>query len=233
MRFEHAPDTSYEDVGGGVVLHSAPGFPGFPARLALELFERARMMLGRHRVGLWDPLCGAGGLATTLALSNRARLTRVLATDVDAAAVALAARNLALTSAAGLAARRRELADRGAAPSRLAAADRLREDLRGALPTQTVRVDATDPGALAALDLEGIDVVFADLPYGSQTGWTASASDPGAATLTALRAVLPGDAVVVFVTIDRDQARSLPAATRSFKHGHRFIRLYRTGGAEH
>lgn len=231
MKFAHAVGESYEDVGGGVVLHSAPGFPGFPARLALELFARARALSGRDRVGLWDPMCGAGGLATTIALLRPRALHRVLATDIDPVAVALTTRNLALTSAVGLAERRRVLAERGADPSRLAAVDRLLATPgRGdALAVETATADITDPTRVAELDLDRIDVVIADLPYGRQTGWTTATSAPAAAALTTLAGALRPGAVVVFSTTERDDLRPLPAATRSFSHGHRHIRMFRIG----
>lgn len=231
MKFEHAPDASYEDVGGGVVLHSAPGHPGFPSRLALELFARAQAMTGKDRVGLWDPLCGAGGMVATVALLRPSSLTRVLATDVDHDALQLAERNLALASATGLVARRRELAEREADPRRLASADRLlaipgrSDDLR----VEVAPADVTDAASLAALDLDGIDVVLTDLPYGQQTGWASASKAPARRALETLGGVLPRGSVVVFSTTARDDLRPLPAATRSFRHGHRHIRMFRLG----
>lgn len=84
--------------GGGQVLHSAPGLPGFPPRLAVELFERARLLAGADRVGLWDPMCGAGGIVAALALLRADALTRVLASDVSDRALELASKNLHLTT---------------------------------------------------------------------------------------------------------------------------------------
>jgi hypothetical protein len=231
VKFEHAPQTSYEDVGGGQVLHSAPGFPGFPARLAVELFERARVLVGRERVGLWDPMCGAGGILTSVALLRRDALTRVLASDVDEGALGLAQKNLLLATGDGLEARRAELVARGAAAARVASADRLLRRVAGTppLPTSVCRADVTDPGSVAALDLAGVDVVMADLPYGTQTDWSSASSAPTARALEVLDGALPPGAVVVLSTTEREHLRGLPDATRSFKHGHRLVRLYQTG----
>lgn len=233
MKFAHTEDASYEDVGGGVVLHSAPGHPGFPSRLALELFARAQALTGKERVGLWDPLCGAGGIVATVALLRPSALSRVLATDADPDAVRLAERNLVLTSDAGLVARRRELADRGADPRRLASVDRLRATpgRSDGLRVEAATADATDATSLATLDLDGIDMVLTDLPYGQQTGWASASADPAARVLEALRDVLQPGSVVVFITTARDDLRPLPAATRSFRHGHRHIRMFRLGDA--
>ena len=232
MRFEYAAsDEPYDDVGGGRVLHSAPGFPGFPPRLAVELFERARRLTGRSRVGLWDPMCGAGGIVAAVGLLRPDALTEVLASDLDDAALELAAKNLRLLAPDGLRDRRRQLVERGAARDRVAAVDRLLEGIARSEPphARLELVDVTDADAVAALDLVGIDVVLADLPYGRQTAWASdSASPPLEALIVLSRALHPG-AVVVFSTTDREQLRGLPPATRSFKHGHRHIRLFRVG----
>lgn len=231
MKFEHAPQTSYEDVGGGQVLHSAPGFPGFPARLAVELFERARVLVGRERVGLWDPMCGAGGILTSVALLRPEALTRVLASDVDEEALDLARKNLDLTTVTGLEARRAELVERGAAAARVASAERLlaRVAAHPPLPTAAARADVTDPASVAGLDLDGVDVVMADLPYGTQTDWASTATAPTVQALEVLGDALPAGGVVVLTTTEREHLRGMPAATRSFKHGHRYVRFYRTG----
>jgi len=168
MRFA-APAADYSDFAGGQVLHSAPGFPGFPARLAIELFERARLLTGRTRVGVWDPMCGAGGIVTTLGLARPEAITRLLATDISADAVALASKNLGLVSEVGLRRRARELAGRSAA--RAAAAERLRMRLEGSPPIdrRTAVLDATRLDGAEAHEPGRIDIVITDLPYGHQT----------------------------------------------------------------
>lgn len=229
MRFEYAPRESYEDVGGGQVLYSAPGFPGFPARLAVELFERARRLTGADRVGLWDPLCGAGGIVATLALLRADTLTRVLASDVSDTALELASKNLRLATPMGLEARRQQLKAQSAAAGRLESVERLRELIhrRTPIPTHVARADATDPNDIARLDLDGIDVVIADLPYGTQTAWRSDSQAPAAHTLQTLAGALRVGSVLVLSTVNRADLRELPPATRSFKHGHRNIRMHR------
>ncbi|WP_165962886.1 rRNA methyltransferase [Occultella glacieicola] len=229
MRFEYAPDESYQDVGGGQVLHSAPGFPGFPARLALELFERARVLAGTGRVGLWDPMCGAGGIVATLALLRRDALTRVLASDVSDRALELAVKNLRLTTPEGLAQRRGQLRAQSAVTGRLESVDRLLEKVRRGppVPADLARADATDPADVARLDLAGIGVVIADLPYGTQADWSSEAPTPAARTLRTLAGALGAGAVIVLSTVNREDLRGCPPALRSFKHGRRHLRMYR------
>lgn len=244
MRFDHAVDDTFDDAGGGRVVHSARGFPGYPPRLAVELFSRAREMVGRSRVGMWDPLCGAGGIVTSIGLLRPTEVRRLLATDVNPDAVQLASRNLSLVSRSGLLARRQELTERMADPEqridpeRLRALDRLlTRDGRGDdIAVAALRANATDATDLGRLDLDGVDIAFADLPYGIQTdavaegaGGAVEPTEFGRAVFTAVSSALPSGAVVVLSTTERDHLRALPAATRSFKHGRRFLRLYRVG----
>ena len=115
---------SYADLSGGV-LHSAPGFPAFPARLASEMFQRALALTPNPTAQVWDPCCGSGHLLTTLTLLHRDRITSVLGSDVDHAALELARKNLALLSKHGMTARANELqarAERLSKPAYLDAA---------------------------------------------------------------------------------------------------------------
>src|SRR5690625_1315586 len=127
----------HSDLAGGNVLRSAPGHPGFPVRLADELFQRADAHLSAVPLTLWDPCCGSGHLAATAGILHRHRLRRLLATDTDPAALSIAERNLALLSPSGMAERERELragAAEFAKPAmleRARAAARLAERLSG------------------------------------------------------------------------------------------------------
>ena len=65
-------DLDYSDYSSGRVLYSQPGAPAFPVRLASEIFQRARHILGADRPGaerrlaLFDPVCGGAYHLTTL-----------------------------------------------------------------------------------------------------------------------------------------------------------------------
>ncbi|MBC2875760.1 MULTISPECIES: rRNA methyltransferase [Streptomyces] len=219
--YRHAVERSdAADFACGVVLHSAPGYPAFPVRLATEIFLRARTRLpGDGPVTLWDPCCGSGYLLTVLGLLHRRSLRRVIASDVDPAPLELAAKNLALLSPEGLTARereRREQSERFAKPSYLesaAAARRLRERLDadgGALPYAVGPADVFDPRSLSAV-LAGAapDIVLTDLPYGERTHWDGAVpGQPVAGMLRSLASVLPAHAVIAVT----DRSRKIPVA---------------------
>ncbi|GLQ54029.1 hypothetical protein GCM10010862_12880 [Devosia nitrariae] len=228
MRFEYAPAVSYEDLGSGQVLYSAPGFPAFPARVSIELFERARQIVGRQQVSVWDPMCGAGGIVATLGIACAHSITNVIATDISGDAVWLARRNLELTSPQGLSRRANELRQMGANPSRIASAERLMKLVDGrAIAFEAAVADITDKASLPGIDPSMIDIVVTDLPYGSQTHWQTASERPLVSMLDVLWHVLPRHAVVVVAATDRSAFDAGPPAYRAFKHGHRTIKMYR------
>jgi 23S rRNA (guanine2535-N1)-methyltransferase len=221
VEYRYARAQDYADYASGSVLRSAPGHPGFPVRLAWELFGRATELVGTESVVLWDPACGSGQLLTTVALGHRDRIAMVLGSDADPAVLPLAEQNLSLLTRAGLDRRRAELAalaeQYGKESHRLAvaAADRLaaRAEPFGDMVAAVHRADLLDRDSLAAVSPHvPVDVVLTDLPYGSQTTMLGT-PDPLAAVdqvVENLAAVLRPGAVVVLVT----NGRKLPPTTR-------------------
>lgn len=231
------------DFACGFVLHSAPGFPAFPVRLATEIFLRAAAHLpGGSPVTLWDPCCGSGYLATVLGLLHREGIGKVLASDVDTDALGIARRNLALLTPQGLAERekaRRADGERFAKPGYAAAADAAGQFAArlsrggGALPWSAFQADVFAPDALAAA-LTGeppVDLVLTDVPYGERTHWagngtTPTTSEPVPAMLHSLATVLPPHAVIAVA----DRSKKIPVPVKPLerlKIGTRSVALVR------
>lgn len=229
---------NYADFSGGV-LHSAPGFPQFPVRLASEMFQRALALLPSSTAQVWDPCCGSGHLLTALAFLHRRDITGVLGTDMDPAALILAQKNLGLLSEHGMDARSDELrarAERLGKPAYLdaaAAAQRLADRLTeagGALPNGVAKADAVAPDQLRrALRGQRPNLVVTDVPYGEQTSWIGPDGAAGIdGMLRALREVLDDDAVIAVAS--RGRKASSHEARRpiaSFKIGTRVVGYYR------
>ena len=104
----------YSDYASGRVFMGRPGHPAFPIRLASELFQRC---LAVRRAGgltgpcvLYDPCCGGAYLLSTLAYLHWHEIDRVIGSDIDEEALALAARNLSLLTLEGLDRRIQDLA---------------------------------------------------------------------------------------------------------------------------
>lgn len=221
---------NHEDLAGGAVLRSLPGLPAFPVRLASEVFQRALALRGADGpVTVWDPCCGSGYLLAVLGFLHRDRVAALVASDVDAEALAVARANLALLTADGLAARRAELADladRYGKPSHAAAVracDRL-----AATPDVPSTVFPADVLQLPGAPVNpAVDLVVVDPPYGEQVGWSAGGST--AAMLRSLAAVLGPEAVVAVGARGRRVDAGPHRPVESLRVGTRAVALFRAG----
>ncbi|MFK3981017.1 rRNA methyltransferase [Micromonospora sp. NPDC050397] len=216
----------YSDLASGAVLRSAPGHPGFPVRLASEVFLRAWHALGQPRpLTVWDPCCGSGYLLTVLGLLHRDKIAGLVASDIADGPLRLARANLALLSAEGMRERRaelEELARRFGRPSHgesAEAAQRLQELLAqggGDLPCLVGRADVLDRQQVAALLTASPPpgLVLTDLPYGEQTSWLGSRPEEGIpGLLETLVSALPADTMVALTT--RGRRVGLPEGVRA------------------
>lgn len=222
MTYRYAVDRADGSVlASGHVLRSAPGFPGFPVRLASELFQRAAVHVGDTRVRLWDPCCGSGYLAAVLGLLHRERIASVRATDVDPDAVELAGRNLRLLTAEGLAEREEELRRSARDFGRPAFVERARDARAlarglardgGDLPHEAAVADV-----FSAVEPVAADLVVTDVPYGEMTRWSGAVpeADPVGGLLAALGRVLPPGAVIVVAA--RARRIALPEGVRALE----------------
>ncbi|RKS07230.1 RRNA methyltransferase AviRa [Nocardiopsis sp. Huas11] len=222
MVYRYATERAdHSALASGNVLRSAPGFPGFPVRLASELFQRGLAHVPQDRVRMWDPCCGSGYLMTVLGLLHRDRIVHARATDVDPDAVALAVRNLALLTRDGLAEREEEL--RRSALDFGRAEFVGRAETAGALAAGLASMGGDLPHETAVADVFTLseqveaDLVVTDVPYGDLTHWQGAtpADDPMRALLRSLGRVLPPHAVVVVTA--RTRRVVLPPAVRALE----------------
>lgn len=237
MRFDYAPDDDYSDLASGTVLRSAPGFPGFPVRVGLEVFDRAAALLGSPtNLTVWDPLSGSGQLLTTIALMRQRSIDEIIASDISSDAVDLATRNLSLLHNDGMRARRDELfaaAEEHGRPAYKAAAAAAERLLR--LGSGIERTTAGVADAMHAPQLENllgereVDVVIADVPYGQQTDWASDESEPIPRFLRSVASVLPRRSVIAVIASGRSITGVSTPAFRSLRHGTRAIKIFRAG----
>lgn len=226
---------NHEHLASGGVLRSAPGFPAFPIRLGSEMLRRALAVAGPPAI-VWDPCCGSGYLLTVLGLKHRAEIDRVIGTDVEPAAVALARRNLALLTGEGLAARSVELREMGERFAKVSyaraslSAQRLARDLAaqgGDVPSTVAKADVFDADELRlALGDVRPNVVITDVPYGEQSSW--AGTDAGIeGMLRSLAQVLDDGAVIAVATRGR-KVRADAGLRRltSFRVGSRAVALF-------
>lgn len=206
------------DYSSGRVFYNQPGRPAFPVRLASEVFQRcmAARPAGSGPCLLYDPCCGSAYHLAVLGYFHGEDIRALIASDVDAQVLEVAARNLGLLSLPGLERRTAEIEDllqiygKESHRQALESAARLRTRLTALtalrpLSTRLFQADASDPAALArGLSEDCPDLVFTDVPYGQHSAWQSSQSDPLWAMLEALAPRLAEGALVA-VAADKAQ----------------------------
>ena len=189
MQYKYAKQqVDYSDFSSGRVFYSLPAHPAFPVRLASEIFQRcvahrATIYQVSNPCTLYDPCGGAAYHMSVLAYLHREHIRKVIASDIDEKAVALAGRNLSLLYPEGLDKRLRELSkmlrEYGKESHReaLQSAAVLKEKLsafadKHPLDTQVFQASATDRHAISKhIEPNSVDIIFTDVPYGRHSQW--------------------------------------------------------------
>lgn len=216
----------YSDYAGGRVFYSLPGQPAFPVRLASEIFQHCLAI--RQAGGLtapcvvYDPCCGGAYHLAALAYLHWQAIGKIICSDIDAAALGLARRNLSLLTQAGLDQRAAEITNYIDLYGKLSHVDarqsaaRFKQTLakqieQHPLETRLFLANALDGAALRqGLDGQTIDIVITDIPYGQKSSWMLPAGDtevshpPAWRMLEALLGVLSPHSVVA-VASDKQQ----------------------------
>lgn len=231
----------YSDLASGRVLHSLPGHPAFPVRLASEIFQRCR----EHRKAiyresspctLYDPCCGTAYLLSVLGFLHAEQIARAIGSDMDERAVEIAKRNLELLDPAGLDRRISELSkmvelyNKDSHRQALAGAHALRnETMRAhAVKTLAFQADATsDKAILQNIKPGSVDIILTDVPYGQHSQWSGSAK-PLWSMLDALLDLLSPFSILAIVS-DKGQKASHERYQRveKFQVGKRRIEILR------
>lgn len=216
-------DKDYSDLASGRVFYSLAGHPAFPIRLASEIFQRClahreKIYGATNPCTLYDPCCGAAYHLSILAYLHRKHLREIIASDIDEKAVILAERNLGLLSVVGLDRRIREITtmigqyDKDSHKDALKSAHLLRDriaafDKENPLTTTVIQSNAADRQTmLKHVQLQSVDIVFTDVPYGQHSQWQDSdaISNPIWSMLDVLTEVLSPSSIVA-VASDKGQ----------------------------
>lgn len=233
-------DRDYTDLSSGRVLYNLPGAPAFPVRLASEILQRARKILGTsRRLALFDPTCGGAYHLTSLGFLHGEWIGSITAADIDSQAITLAQRNLSLLTLDGIDRRIAEIELMLAQYGKLSHTDALRsaKNLRAviaqqgqSIPTRTFQADVLDSEALRCrLGDQPVELVISDIPYGQLSTWRTPREEnpafpPLQRMLGTLLAVLKPGALVAIAT-DKRQKVAHPAFHRAghFRIGKREV----------
>lgn len=232
MQYKYATENQdYSDYSSGRVFHSLPGHPAFPVRLASEIFQRCiehrkKIYAASDPCSLYDPCCGAAYHLGVLGFLHGESIREIIASDVDAKAIALAKRNLGLLGRSGLENRIAEIAQmfahyqKDSHRNALASADFLKRKIpaAGTLATKIFQASAFDQETLMKnIHPASVDVVFTDVPYGQHSRWQnltgSESADPLKSMLDAFGDILSPSSIVAIVS-DKQQKVSHPAFQR-------------------
>lgn len=215
---------NYGDYASGQVFHNLPGHPALTVRLASEVFQRC-LQLRRIRgldapVRLYDPCCGGAYHLAVLAYLHWEHILDVKVSDIDDQALAIARRNLALLTLAGLEERMTQiealqhLYKKESHLQALRSAEHLKTKLLQHLATRALPVDIFQADALRAGEIQAQlgayrpDLVISDIPYGMRSHWQLPEGKPQAEPvwllLENLRDAL-GEGAVVAIAADKQQ----------------------------
>ena len=223
MQYKYVKEQSdYSDLASGRVFHSLPGHPAFPVRLASEVFQRCiayRQTIYENstRCVLYDPCCGAAYHLSVLTYLHRENIQKVIGSDVDEKAVALAKRNLELGSIAGLDNRIAEISAMSDQYGKASHTDALRsaQMMRShslalaqtyPITTNVFHANATEGKEISNnISANSVDIVFTDVPYGQHSAWQSSeAIDPIASMLDGLTNILSPSSIIAIAS-DKQQ----------------------------
>ena len=188
MPYQFATDRpDYSDLASGRVLYNLPGHPAFPIRLADEIVQRCLAVRKENHLKepctLFDPCCGGAYLLSVLGYLHWGAYREIIASDVDQDSIHTAQKNLGLLSRVGMEQRINELKEmcrlygKKSHQDALESAYRLQQKINiqtrdHLVQTRAFQANALDKKQLqGALNNVGIDIVFADVPYGHHSQW--------------------------------------------------------------
>ena len=237
MQYNHMTHDNYTYLASGNIILHKSGCPGFPVRLAGEIFMRCLAVAGVRDAILFDPCCGGAHMLTALGILFGERIKAIYASDVSPVSIDLARDNLHLLTPEGIAKRRAQLCELYAAhqkSSHAAAiedADKMLAALKRPIESTVFQADALADGAFNNADFKA-GVVIADVPYGNLTDWIGERQNCVHSLLQGITPVLAEGAAIA-ICCDKAQKIRLDAIggayrrVEKFQCGKRKIEIFR------
>lgn len=186
MAYKCTNRQDYSHFASGRVFYSHPGMAAFPIRLMDEVFSYCtRELKVDSSLTLYDPVCGSGYHLSALALLHPCAISAIFASDIDARCVSLAKQNIGLLRAQGISHRRNEIQtlynsygkkSHFQALQSVAFFEQIIHQSQTSPATVVFRHDILHPNIPQPLLKTQVQLIFADIPYGSLTSWSTHAA---------------------------------------------------------
>lgn len=229
-----ASKENYQDFSSGRVLYGHSGATNFPVRLLNEIYLRAiNYLQAKNHLGpytIYDPLCGIAYSLTVLGFLHSEQIKSLFGSDIDPEQLETAAKNLALLKKVGLQKRAEEIQElfqkyqKVSHQEALESTENLLQNPTNHLLTEIFPLDILSTETFPS-NINKIDIVIADLPYGQLADWTNSSSENSSQSLlNKISSTLNSPHIVVLIA-DKKQpiAHQGFQKVKSFKLGKRKV----------
>jgi 23S rRNA (guanine2535-N1)-methyltransferase len=187
--------------------------PGFPVRLAAEIFSMCMEYSGKITpVSLYDPCCGSGYMLTVLGYIFPEQIKEIYASDINEEALRLADENLSLLYEPALLKRKAHIEkminefNKESHKEALHSIEKFLNIVRNRISDVSINCFTAD-----ILDKDPLrnksfycDIVMTDVPYGKMAEWSEERSSPIDLLLDAIYPVICNDSVIA-VAHDKSQ----------------------------
>lgn len=179
MEYKFTQNDNYSDFASGKVLYSIPGASAFPIRLISEIFQFCYEYLGKKdQVTIFDPCCGSAYHLTALGFLHPDKIKKIICSDINKDILISASKNLGLLTDSGINNRISELNEmykkfnKESHKAALESAIKLKAAILDKnIVSLYYKDDMLSDSAFSKLNNEGIDIIFADIPYSNLETW--------------------------------------------------------------
>jgi len=242
MQYRYICSDNFEYLASGSVLIHKAGHPGFPVRLAGEIFMRCLSATGTQSAILFDPCCGGAYMLTVLGLLFGKHIKMIYGSDISPESIELARANLSLLTREGLTRRRMQLSEKYEMykkPSHATAirhVDLIAETLTEPTESIVFQADALLRDAFESTGFKA-SIVITDVPYGNLTDWRGNIAEQDGLIHSMLHAITPVLAENAVVAICYNKAQKIRledigyeySRIERFQCGKRKIEILRRG----
>ncbi len=214
MNYRFAKENrDYTDYSSGRVFYNQRGTTAFPVRLASEIYQLCKSILINQGFNepcvVYDPCCGGAYSLTSIGYLHGNEISEIYASDIDEVAIRLAQKNLNLLTRDGINERIKEINiminefDKISHLEALESAMKLKNIIEKREKEIEIKCFLNDiTNNKNRNNIDNINIVIADLPYGDITNWGCISNEEEAIRklLDSISEVISSNSVISIIT---------------------------------